>query len=146
MSKGSLEQPHPELEQSDNLGILPDVHDINHGIELLSTMKTALGQEPLYTNFTTNFKGTLDYIWYTPGRLRVLAVTNIPDPTNIYESGGVGCLPNAIYPSDHILLCTDLAFSVSSTNTTGCVTRLSAQRKNINGNKGGRDGREKHKR
>ena len=76
MTAGSLDKHHPELNVTDDLYILPAIQDIVHGLELESVMVTATGSEPLYTNFTANFKGTLDYIWYTPGRLRVLAVTN----------------------------------------------------------------------
>ena len=63
-------------------------------------MATAIGTEPVFTNFTATFKGTLDYIWYTPGRLKVLAVNDIPDPLDIFEQCGDG-LPSACYPSDH---------------------------------------------
>ena len=119
MGTGCLETAHPELEQSDNLGILPNQEDIGHSMEFSSVMEATLGAEPPYTNFTGKFKGTLDYIWYTPGRLRVLAVTNVPDPQDIFNQCGEG-LPSASYPSDHIMLCTDIAFSVAG---AGTVTR-----------------------
>jgi hypothetical protein len=70
---------------------------------------------------------------YTPGRLKVLAITNMPDEGEIYESSGEG-LPSAVYPSDHVMLCADIAFSISD---TGNVTRASANRRS--GRESGRD-------
>ena len=127
MTTGSLEQNHPELEVTDDLFILPAIQDITHGLELASAMVTATGAEPLFTNFTATFKGTLDYIWYTPGRLRVLAVNNIPDPADIFEQCGEG-LPSASYPSDHVMLCTDLAFSLTG---SGSMTRPGTHRRHL---------------
>ena len=96
MSSGCLETAHPELEQSDNLGILPSQEEIGHNMEFASVMETTLGGEPPYTNFTAKFKGTLDYVWFTPGRLRVLAVTNVPDPQDLFAQCGEG-LPRCAY-------------------------------------------------
>lgn len=127
MATGSLEQHHLELNQTDDFVILPPIHDIAHSIELASAMQAAIGTEPLFTNFTANFKGTLDYIWYTPSRLRLLAVANIPDPADIFELCGDG-LPSACYPSDHIMLCTDMAFVQSG---TGSITRSGAYRRGL---------------
>ena len=127
MAGGGLEEHQLELDQSDDLFILPAVHDITHGIELASAMQTGLGSEPLFTNFTANFKGTLDYIWYTPSRLRLLAVTNTPDPGDIFQLCGEG-LPGACYPSDHVMLCVDMAFAVTG---TGSVTRPGVHRRGL---------------
>ena len=69
-------------------------------------METALGGEPYFTNYTEKFKGCLDYIWYTPSRLRVLAVYNVPDERS-FEAQGLLGLPGVNYPSDHLLLCCD---------------------------------------
>ena len=99
MSSGCLETAHPELEQSDNLGILPSQEEIGHNMEFASVMEATLGAEPPYTNFTAKFKGTLDYVWFTPGRLRVLAVTNVPDPQDLFAQCGEGlprCAPRPL--------------------------------------------------
>ena len=127
MAAGCLEQHHPELDQSDDLLILPPAQDIAHDLELASAMQTGLGSEPLFTNFTANFKGTLDYIWYTPGRLRLLAVTNFPDPASLVEQCGEG-LPGASYPSDHVMLCSDMAFALTG---SGSVTRSGTHRRGL---------------
>jgi mRNA deadenylase 3'-5' endonuclease subunit Ccr4 len=95
-----------------SVNVLPDLHSINHNIELESAMYSAMGTEPEFTNFTAKFKGTLDYIWYSPSRLRVMGVAQIPDLADFEASVGVG-LPCVNYPSDHIMICTDLAFNIT---------------------------------
>ncbi len=103
---------HPEVFMDDTVRILPDPHDIIHDMELASAMNTALGGEPIFTNYTAKFKGTLDYIFYTPSRLRILAVTSPPDESDIRNVAGDG-LPCPCYPSDHVLLSCDVAMITS---------------------------------
>lgn len=63
--------------------------------------------EPEFTNFTDGFKGTLDYIFYSPG-FKPLEIdelfTDIEDGAPLPQSG---------YPSDHIALSASFAFSDS---------------------------------
>lgn len=107
LGDGVIERSHPELDiAQERVQILPELHNIVHNIELASAMETALGGEPYFTNYTATFKGCLDYIWYTPSRLRVLAVYNIPDERS-FEIQGLEGLPAVNYPSDHLLLCCD---------------------------------------
>jgi mRNA deadenylase 3'-5' endonuclease subunit Ccr4 len=111
--EGGLTQQHPELIVSDNsVNVLPDLHSINHNVDLDSVMFSALGVEPEFTNFTAKFKGTLDYIWYSPSRLRVMGVAQIPTLSDFEAGVGVG-LPCVNYPSDHIMICADLAFNIT---------------------------------
>ncbi|EXB97553.1 hypothetical protein L484_003397 [Morus notabilis] len=56
-------------------------------------------KEPLFTNFTKNFAGTLDYIFYTENSLRVEGLLELLD----CERLGPG-LPSSVWPSDHIAL------------------------------------------
>ncbi|KAL6068414.1 Nocturnin [Balamuthia mandrillaris] len=64
-----------------------------------------LPQEPLFTNYTANFKGTLDYIFYTERTLEVVARLCLP-PVSLLEREGVKDLPCPFLPSDHLpLLC-----------------------------------------
>ena len=79
-------------------------------------MSSALGVEPNFTNYTANFKGCLDYIWYSPGRIRVMAVSGMPEENFILQECGEG-LPAANFPSDHIMLCCDVALSLPGTST-----------------------------
>lgn len=116
LSDGAINQHHPEVEESDNLHILPDLHNIGHSLNLNSVMKGVLGSEPTFSNFTALFRGTLDYIWHSP-RLRVLAVHGVPDEKDLCRDGEEG-LPSCNYPSDHIMLCCDMALTSS-----GGITR-----------------------
>lgn len=88
---------------------------ISHNIDLSSAMRTALSEEPGYTYFTAHYKGTLDYILYSTAKLRVLAVSSLPEAEDLEACGG--CLPSAAYPSDHLMLCVDLAFSNPTSNS-----------------------------
>jgi CCR4-NOT transcription complex subunit 6 len=102
---------HPEIfadPSNQSVRILPSPHDIVHDMEMASAMNTALGFEPNFTNYTQKFKGTLDYIFYTPSKLRILAVTAPPDENDVRAVAGDG-LPCPCYASDHILLCCDVA-------------------------------------
>lgn len=112
IAQGAITHDHPEFSMEEKVRILPNVHEIVHNLDLASAMQTALSMEPEYTNYTAKFKGTLDYIFYTPGRLRILAVTGIPEANEIQSYAGEG-LPCACYPSDHVLLCCDVAMILS---------------------------------
>lgn len=110
LSEGTVDRNHEDL-AVDPMKVLPDSDNIIHSVDLSSVMVTAFGSEPEFTNYTKSFKGTLDYIWYTPGRLRVLAVTNIPQEGDITEHGEA--LPSVTYPSDHIMLSADMCLAVT---------------------------------
>lgn len=113
MINRQLTSDHPELLADDRrMQVLPDLHSIMHGLELGSAMAAAFGTEPLFTNYTASFKGTLDYIFYTPGRLKILAVSNLPGEQDIRNVSGEG-LPCACYPSDHLWLSCDVAMVLS---------------------------------
>lgn len=75
---------------------------------------TALGQqqesamdpryrEPRFTNCTTEYKGTLDYILYSSESLHPVSLLELPTGKDcqVMEKSG---LPNPRYPSDHICL------------------------------------------
>jgi mRNA deadenylase 3'-5' endonuclease subunit Ccr4 len=103
---------------------LPDAGSIVHNLDMASVMSTALKAEPQFTNYTANYKGTLDYIWYTPSRIKVMACTAIPDEKDLLECGEA--LPNAVYPSDHLMICCDVALS-----TQGASVLRNPSRKNV---------------
>lgn len=54
--------------------------------------------EPIYTNYT-GWKGTLDYIFYGPERLKATQVLSLPAEDRMKPG-----LPNNIYASDHVSL------------------------------------------
>lgn len=106
---GGIINSHDELQAENNkVQILPDLSELNHHIPFASAMSTAFGEEPLYTNYTANFKGTLDYIFYTPNSLRIMAAMAIPDERDVAIISGRG-LPSACFASDHFALCCDIA-------------------------------------
>ena len=117
--EGGLVLPHPEINPSDSVAVLPDLHNISHNVELESAMCAVNGMEPEFTNFTAKFRGTLDYICFSPSRLRIMGVTQIPEAAEFESSVGVG-LPCVNYPSDHIMLCCDVAFVITG---AGGLTR-----------------------
>ena len=63
-----------------------------------------------FTNLSKDFKGTLDYILYTSDSLVPCAVLDLPEEADMLRSG-TPCLPNESWPSDHIALATEFAYS-----------------------------------
>lgn len=46
-------------------------------MQLQSVYRTVMGSEPPYTNYTGNFKGVLDYVWFSSPHIRPLAVAPV---------------------------------------------------------------------
>lgn len=59
------------------------------------------GKEPSFTNYTGEFIGTLDYIWYTSDRVEVCSVLEHVSESIIKPHIGN---PNFQFPSDHLSL------------------------------------------
>jgi len=134
LTEGCLARHHPELDdEDDNVRILPDQGEIYHSLDLASAMQTALGREPAYTNYTSDWKGTLDYLLYSPMRIRLMSVAQIPSPEEILPESGTG-LPSAVYPSDHLMLCVDVALSITGSGSV-------VNNNNNNGGSGSGSGR-----
>jgi len=112
-----------------NVRILPDLHRLSHDLDLTSIMHTTLGHEPPFTNYTQRFKGTLDYIYYSPARFRVLSVAPLPEEHDLRKLSGEG-LPSACYPSDHLMLCADVAL-VTSGNGSILNTEMGSRHSNV---------------
>ena len=74
-------------------------HVALHEFPLRSVHADLLGAEPLFTSCHSNFTGTCDYIFVSPGvePVAVLAPPPFPSP-----------LPSQACPSDHVLLLADL--------------------------------------
>jgi CCR4-NOT transcription complex subunit 6 len=128
---GMVGSNHPELDATAGVRILPDLQHIGHDLELHSALSSALGMEPNFTNYTAKFKGTLDYICYSPSRLRVLSSLDLPQEDSLRYSCGEG-LPAAAYPSDHLMICCDVAFFSSGTGSILNQNLQSGQRGNFN--------------
>ena len=57
--------------------------------------------EPLFTNLSRDYRGTLDYILYTRDSLAPRALLELPSDAEVGARPGEG-LPNANWSSDHV--------------------------------------------
>ncbi|KAK8792936.1 hypothetical protein WA158_005100 [Blastocystis sp. Blastoise] len=95
----------------DPFHILPPLQDLQHDIKFQSAYKTIQGKEPDFTNYTKQYSGCLDYIWFTPLNLRVLDVSPLPTVSQIREHKDT-FIPNTQYPSDHLPLIVKFDFNL----------------------------------
>ncbi|XP_073898032.1 CCR4-NOT transcription complex subunit 6-like isoform X3 [Castor canadensis] len=77
---------------------------ITHGFQLKSAYENNLMP---YTNYTFDFKGVIDYIFYSKTHMNVLGVLGPLDPQWLVENNITGC-PHPHIPSDHFSLLTQL--------------------------------------
>lgn len=109
LSRQAVHPGHPDVNMNNGdevPNILPDTLSITHSFQLGSAYNTVMGEEPKQTNFTTNFKGVLDYMWYSGQNLRPLSAAPIPDEEVLTRHGEA--LPSTQYSSDHIMLISDM--------------------------------------
>jgi len=116
LSRQAVHPGHPDVNMSNgddsSPNILPDAMSITHSFQLGSVYNTVMGEEPKATNFTTNFKGVLDYMWYSAQNLRPLSAAPIPDESILTKHGEA--LPSTQYSSDHIMLISDIQIMAGS--------------------------------
>uniref|UniRef100_A0A914KGR9 poly(A)-specific ribonuclease n=1 Tax=Meloidogyne incognita TaxID=6306 RepID=A0A914KGR9_MELIC len=105
LSKGAISKDHPDLKSfreesclSCLSSDLKDQRNFTHSLRLDSAVDTA--QIP-YTNYTLDFKGTIDYIFATPQSLARLGTLGPLDSTWVQQNKFVG-FPQPHVPSDHI--------------------------------------------
>lgn len=85
-----------------------------HGLSLRNAYASA--PEPLiFTNFTPNFLGVIDYIWFKPGPL---TVTGCLAPVSTEYVKQVVGLPTQHLPSDHISLLVEFRIEAPSSSST----------------------------
>ncbi|KAG2494655.1 hypothetical protein HYH03_007171 [Edaphochlamys debaryana] len=65
--------------------------------------------EPLFTNMTKDFKGTLDYIFYTTSSLQPTAILELPTEGDV-QARPDEQLPNAQYSSDHLAIMAEFQY------------------------------------
>ncbi|KAJ6849542.1 carbon catabolite repressor protein 4-like protein 1-like [Iris pallida] len=116
LSFGKVDQ-HPDL-AVDPLNILRPTAKLSHQLPLVSAYSafarmTGIGaeqqrrkmdsatNEPLFTNCTRDFIGTLDYIFYTADSLTVESLLELLDEENLRKDTA---LPSQEWSSDHIAL------------------------------------------
>eukprot|EP00005_Dracoamoeba_jomungandri_P009539 CAMPEP_0174266306 /NCGR_PEP_ID=MMETSP0439-20130205/29671_1 /TAXON_ID=0 /ORGANISM="Stereomyxa ramosa, Strain Chinc5" /LENGTH=739 /DNA_ID=CAMNT_0015353193 /DNA_START=28 /DNA_END=2244 /DNA_ORIENTATION=- len=80
---------------------------LSHPFSLNSAYSAVIG-EPDFTNFTDNFIGCLDYIFYTSDLIEVCNILRPLEKASVVEQ--FGFLPNSYNCSDHIALLTDFRF------------------------------------
>ncbi|XP_052430797.1 CCR4-NOT transcription complex subunit 6-like isoform X2 [Carassius gibelio] len=73
---------------------------ITHGFKLKSAYENVLMP---YTNYTFDFRGVIDYIFYSRPQLNVLGVLGPLDTSWLFENNIIGC-PHPHIPSDHFSL------------------------------------------
>ncbi|XP_059372724.1 CCR4-NOT transcription complex, subunit 6b isoform X2 [Carassius carassius] len=73
---------------------------ITHGFKLKSAYENVLMP---YTNYTFDFRGVIDYIFYSRPQLNVLGVLGPLDTNWLFENNIIGC-PHPHIPSDHFSL------------------------------------------
>ncbi|KAF5474016.1 carbon catabolite repressor protein 4 homolog 1-like [Juglans microcarpa x Juglans regia] len=118
LAMGKVDPLHPEL-AADPLGILRPNSKLVHQLPLVSAyssfarMGVGLGleqqrrrldpttNEPLFTNCTRDFIGTLDYIFYTADSLTVESLLELLDEEGLRKDTA---LPSPEWSSDHIAL------------------------------------------
>ena len=72
------------------------------GVERLRARLEPSG-EPAFTNYTRDFVGTLDYVFYTANSLAPAALLELPSEADVRGSKGTA-LPSATMSSDHVAL------------------------------------------
>ncbi|MQM02583.1 hypothetical protein Taro_035354 [Colocasia esculenta] len=118
LAMGKVDQLHPDL-AVDPLGILHPASKLTHQLPLVSAYSsfarmTGVGMgleqkrrmdprtnEPLFTNCTRDFIGTLDYIFYTADSLTVESLLELLDEESLRKDTA---LPSPEWSSDHIAL------------------------------------------
>jgi len=105
LAHGGIKSQHSDLDER-NYGAFSDA-----GMSHPFTLKSAYASigELSFTNYTPNFCGALDYIWYSSNALRVTALLGEVDKEYLQRVPG---FPNFHFPSDHLALLAE--FSVSS--------------------------------
>lgn len=105
LTQGTLPQSHPDhpatpkpriLREEARPAACPGLPDLTtHGLILQSAFKAKTGHEMAYTTKTTQFTGTLDFIFTAGSSIEVLDVLSLPRPSDT-PSG----MPTATWPSD----------------------------------------------
>jgi CCR4-NOT transcription complex subunit 6 len=95
--QGSMANTHIDLDGKKYGNFTRD--GISHPWSLKSSYATI--DELQFTNYTPNFVGTLDYIWYSTNTLQVVGLLGDIDKDYLQRVPG---FPNYHFPSDHVAL------------------------------------------
>lgn len=79
------------------------------GLSLSTSLRlTSAYGTPDYTNYTLDFKGCLDYIYYSHQHLECKMIVPLPDDAELARHAG---LPSEVFPSDHVSLVADFSWN-----------------------------------
>eukprot|EP01127_Copromyxa_protea_P013202 TRINITY_DN3529_c0_g1_i1.p1 TRINITY_DN3529_c0_g1~~TRINITY_DN3529_c0_g1_i1.p1 ORF type:complete len:901 (+),score=138.88 TRINITY_DN3529_c0_g1_i1:76-2703(+) len=90
---------------------------LNHKLELKSAYNEVCSEEPAYTNYTGDFVGALDYIWYSDNTLSAERVLEVPPEEVVINHNGA--LPNPFMCSDHIPIVADIFGKIAPSRMPG---------------------------
>jgi len=139
--KGSLEPTSPSISTSTTNGLdsssspqTPNIYStdpreressgfkgLNHNLSLASSYGSSPIGEPPFTNYTSDFYGVLDYIWYTTPTLKVTGLLEHVNKSELFSP-----FPNPHFPSDHIPLLAEFQFLERTSSKENNSTLLSS--------------------
>ncbi|CAL1530723.1 unnamed protein product [Lymnaea stagnalis] len=102
LSKGRLDTSHKDFEGQNYQVFMKDRNAngiITHNFNLTSAYKDVMP----FTNYTFDFKGVIDYIFYSDQHLRLHGVMGLQDEEWFRANKIIGC-PHPFVPSDHFPL------------------------------------------
>merc|ERR1740121_1186450 len=105
LRRGSVRADHEDL-RNDPCGLMKQL-TLRHSLPMATAYETCNGREAQYTNYTEDFKGTLDYIWFSTDALAVLAISQVDDEPQLTQETA---LPSSTKPSDHLSLVATFMF------------------------------------
>ena len=100
----SLAGYHPDIVMEDYLLYSNKKNDINNHMNYYY-----MRYHPNFTNYTSTFKETIDYIFYS-NSLRKVKIGSFPSEDEIHSF-----LPDEVYPSDHLKLFAQFAYKSKMT-------------------------------
>ncbi|CAJ1428128.1 unnamed protein product, partial [Effrenium voratum] len=103
--RGQVRPDHDDLKK-DPCGIMRNL-SLRHNTCMVTAYETCTHKEATFTNYTEDFKGTLDYIWFSPENLSVLAISQVDDESQLSQESA---LPSSTRPSDHVSLVATFMF------------------------------------
>lgn len=119
----SAHQDHPASRRKREATALQKLELTCKGLNFASAAVESWEKEPPFTTKTPGFSGTLDYIFFTPGKFEVVEMLEMPYDWNsegleMGNSSGEGgkeeneerkvdgfpCIPDQVWPSDHLAM------------------------------------------
>ncbi|CAN8069288.1 unnamed protein product [Agarophyton chilense] len=106
LSTGQCSLTKPDMSEEVSETVLTTCR-LSHNLHLRSAYSLT-GSEPAFTNYTHNFVGVLDYIWFGADSVLPVAILEVPDERSLFgkeaETDSEDGIPNAQWSSDHVAL------------------------------------------